>query len=254
MEVTALSIGKSALSGALSYAKSADAEEVALQLGVQRDKAFITDKLEMMQSFLMVAHDEQGEHNKVVRTWVKQWRIPRTVLDRRHVAKKMKELRAKVEDMSHRNVRYRLIDRGSKPANSSDLTTTTAAMFGVDEARRHATNQHQSGLRLDLAQLIFSDKKDLGSYQIGVIGVWGTSGTVGHTSIIFDAYENPNVKAEGEKIWHELAHEYNECVSKKRHLIVLAGLSTIEEWQQIKACFPENKQGSHIIVSTELAC
>ncbi|KAF7087270.1 hypothetical protein CFC21_090466 [Triticum aestivum] len=316
MEATALSIGKSALSGALSYAKSAVAEEVALQLGVQRDKAFVTDELEMMQSFLMVAHDEQGEHNKVVRTWVKQvrdvaydvedglqdffvrvhrkswWRIPRTLLNRRHVAKQMKELRAKVEDVSQRNVRYRLIDRGSKPANSSDLTTTAAAMFGVDEATRHGTDQHQSGSRLDLAQLILSDKKDLGSDQIGVIGVWGTSGIVGHSSIILGAYENPSVKLnfpcrawlrvtrpfhrkefvqsiveqfrvstigvvdfllepEGEKTSHELSREYNGYVSKKRYLIVLTELSTLEEWHQIKTCFPENKLGSRIIVSSE---
>ena len=34
MEATALSVGKSVLSGALGYAKSAFAEEVALQLGI----------------------------------------------------------------------------------------------------------------------------------------------------------------------------------------------------------------------------
>lgn len=37
MEKTALSVGKSVLNGALRYAKSALAEEVALQLGVRRD-------------------------------------------------------------------------------------------------------------------------------------------------------------------------------------------------------------------------
>jgi hypothetical protein len=41
MEATTLSVGKSVLDGALGYAKSALAEEVALQLGVQRDHAFI---------------------------------------------------------------------------------------------------------------------------------------------------------------------------------------------------------------------
>ena len=48
MESTVLSVGKSVLDGALGYAKSAVAEEVALQLGVQRDHAFIRGELEMM--------------------------------------------------------------------------------------------------------------------------------------------------------------------------------------------------------------
>uniref|UniRef100_A0ACD5YWL9 Uncharacterized protein n=1 Tax=Avena sativa TaxID=4498 RepID=A0ACD5YWL9_AVESA len=307
MEATSMSIGKSVLNGALSYAKSAVADEVALQLGVHRDKAFVTDELEMMQSFLMVAHDERDDHGKVVRTWVKQvrdvaydvedglqdfvvrlqkqkqswWRIPRMLLDRRHVATQMKELRTKVEDVSQRNLRYGLI-KGSRSAEPA-AAAASDAMFGVDEAR-HAAKQHQS--RLDLAQLI-----NKGSDDLGVVGVWGTSGSVGHTSIIWEAYENAVVKLsfpcrawvrvthpfhpkefiqsivkqfrtvvgvtdillelEAEKKGHELALEYDGYVNKTRYLIVLTDLSTIEEWQQIKACFPENKLGSRIVVSTE---
>jgi len=73
MEVTVISVGKSVLNGALGYAKSAFAEEVALQLGVQKDQAFIADELEMMQSFMMEAH-EKRDNSKVVKTWVKQVR------------------------------------------------------------------------------------------------------------------------------------------------------------------------------------
>ncbi|KAF7087266.1 hypothetical protein CFC21_090462 [Triticum aestivum] len=302
MEATALSIGKSVLNAALRSAKSPVAEEVALQLGVQRDKAFITDELEMMQSFLMVAHDERDEHNKVVRTWVKQvrdvsydvedgiqdfvvhmkkqswWRIPCTLLDRRHVAKQMKELRTKVEDVSQRNLRYRLI-KGSSSTEPSPAAAAT--MFGVDEAR-HTAKQRQA--RSDLAQMINREGDD----QIGVIGVWGTSGSVGHTSIIWEAYENPITKLnfacrawvrvmrpfhptefvqsmvkqfhaavgvgvllEGERTAQELAQEFSGYVNENRFLIVLTDLSTIEEWHHIKACFPENKLGSCVIVSTE---
>ncbi|XP_037455013.1 disease resistance protein PIK6-NP-like [Triticum dicoccoides] len=304
MEATALSIGKSVLSGALGLAKSAVAEEVALQLGVQRDKAFVTDELEMMQSFLMVAHDEQGEHNKVVRTWVKQvrdvaydvedslqdfvvrvdrqswWCIPRTVLDRRHVAKQMKELRTKVEDVSQRNLRYGLI-KGSSSNQPATDAANDAAIFGVDEAR-HAAKQHQA--RSDLAHLINNEGDD----QIGVIGVWGTSSSVGHTSIICEAYENPITKQnfpcrawvrvmhpfhptqfvksmvrqfraavgvgvllEWERTGQELTHDFNGYVHENRYLIVLTDLSNIEEWHQIKTCFPENNLGSRVIVSTE---
>ncbi|KAL6900700.1 hypothetical protein ACP4OV_005376 [Aristida adscensionis] len=113
MEATALSVGKSVLSGALGYAKSALAEEVALQLGVQRDHAFIRDELEMMQAFLKATHDEQDKQ-EVFMTWVKQvrdvaydsednlqecsihlkkpswWRHPRTLRERSRIAKQMK--------------------------------------------------------------------------------------------------------------------------------------------------------------------
>jgi hypothetical protein len=67
MEATVLSIGKSVLNGALSYAKSSVAEEVALQLGVRRDQVFITNELEMMQAFLMAAHDEGYDNSMVVK-------------------------------------------------------------------------------------------------------------------------------------------------------------------------------------------
>ncbi|KAI4983329.1 hypothetical protein ZWY2020_023821 [Hordeum vulgare] len=316
MEHTAVSIGKFVLNGVLEYAQSAATEAAALHFGVQRDKAFIIGELEMMQSFLMVAHDERDEHNKVVRTWVKQvshvaydvedglqdffirvhgrsWRrIPRAFFDRHHVAKQMKELRAKVEEVSQRDVRYSFIDRGSKTAIAFDLPITTAAsMFGVNEARHE--NKNESGSRLDLTQLIVNNNnKGLGSDQIGVIGLWGTSGTVGHASIIWEAYENTDVKLnflcrawvsvtrpfhrkeflesiveqfratsagvvdfllepEPEKASHELAHEYTRYVNKNRYLIVLTELSTIEEWHRIKSCFPENKLGSRIIVSSK---
>ncbi|KAM0855255.1 hypothetical protein ACQ4PT_049890 [Festuca glaucescens] len=270
MEATGVSIGKSVLDVALGCAKSAVAEEISLQLGVHRDKAFVTGELEMMRSFLVVAHDEQDDHRKVVMTWVKQvhdvaydvedclqdfvvrlqkkkqswWRIPRTPIDRRNVAKQMMDLRA----------------------------------------ARQAAKQHQS--RRDLAQLINREGNDL-----QVIGVWGTCGSVGHTSIIWEAYENPVVKLnfpyrawvrvtppsrpkdfiqsivkqfqavvgvtdimlelEEEKKGHELALAYNGYVNNNRYLIVLTDLSTIEEWHQIKACLPENKLGSRIVVSTE---
>jgi hypothetical protein len=56
MEATVVSLGKVVLDGALDYAKSAAAEEMAaLQFGVESDMAFVTDELEMMQPFLMTA-------------------------------------------------------------------------------------------------------------------------------------------------------------------------------------------------------
>ncbi|XP_047096024.1 disease resistance protein PIK6-NP-like [Lolium rigidum] len=319
MELTALSVGKSVLNGAISYAKSALAEEVALQLGVRRDHVFITNELEMMQAFLESAHDEGDDNNRVVKVWVKQvrdvaydvedslqefavrleknswWRIRRTLLDRRHVAKQMKELRANVEDVSQRNMRYNLIKgSSSKPATTGGQSAIAGAtvMSGNDEAKRQLEKAKD-----DLFQLIRKRDDDL-----RVIAVWGTSSDPSRTSIVervfadmkkhsvFDChawirltrpfnsteflrsiirqfYVNflqesdrkekviggpQDLRRMGMKKENDLADEFKRYVNEKSFLIVLDDLSTIEEWDCIKACFPNNKKGSRIIVSTEL--
>ncbi|RCV32084.1 hypothetical protein SETIT_6G229600v2 [Setaria italica] len=303
MEATALSVGKSVLDGALGYAKSAVAEEVALQLGIQRDHAFIRDELAMMQAFMRAAHDERDNH-EVLMTWVKQvrdvaydaedclqdfsvhlhkpswWRLPRTLQERRRIAKKMKELRTRVEDVSQRNLRYQLIkSAGSKPVTSAEQSSiTAAAIFGIDDARRAAKNDNS---KVDLVHLINTPGEDL-----RVIAVWGTSGDLGQTSIINAAYENPDIKRkfscrawvrishpfnpndfiqslvkqfrsavgvdvllETKKTGKELAEEFSGYLSENSFLIVLNNLSTFEEWNEVKACLPPNhKKGSRIIV------
>ncbi|KAF7033784.1 hypothetical protein CFC21_044859 [Triticum aestivum] len=317
MEATTISIGKSVLSGALNYAQSAVAEEVALQLGVQRDHCFISDELEMMQSFLMAAHDERDD-NKVVRTWVKQvrdvsyavedclhdcavrlqkqswWRIPRKLLDRRCVAKQMKELRIKVEDVSQRNQRYHLIKGSSSKPTSivGQPTISSATMSAADDARLL-----RQKAKMDLVKLI-NCKDD----ALRVIALWGTSSSdLGEISIIRSAYEDPMIhknfdccawitlmcpfnqtdfirsiirqiyvnslqetgkegkSAIGAQVLRMmatmkedgLAHEFERYLNFKSYLIVLNGIRTIEEWDCIKTCFPNNKEGSRIIVSTE---
>nr|UBY07209.1 NBS-LRR disease resistance protein [Dasypyrum villosum] len=48
-----------------------------------------------------------------------------------------------------------------------------------------------------------------------------------------------------------MAHEFKRYLNFKSYLIVFSGIRTIEEWDCIKTCFPNNKKGSRIIVSTE---
>ncbi|KAF0899993.1 hypothetical protein E2562_026235 [Oryza meyeriana var. granulata] len=323
MESTVLSLGKSVLSGALGYAQSAVAEEVALLLGIQRDHAFIRDELEMMQSFLMAADEERDEH-RVVKTWVKQVRdlaydvedclqdfavrvrkpswwckcSPSMLLERRRVAQKMKELRAKVEDVSQRSVRYRLIDgSGSKAATEAMQSTITGATI-MSEAEE--TRRQQDKAKMDLLRLINTNDKDL-----RVIAVWGTSGVLEDTSnIVTRAYDdlkmnkkleccafiklmNPFNRKEFlqsiirqfyvnslqqsteakqqvaglvDQIPHKmgkteedaLVNAFKGYVNDKRFLIiVVTDLSTIEEWDNIKKCFPSNNTRSRIVVCTE---
>lgn len=216
-----LSLGKSVLSGALGYAQSAVAEEVALQLGIQRDHAFIRDELHMMQAFLMAADKERDKH-KVVKAWVQQvrdvaydvedclqdmavrvgkpswWRkcSPSMLLERRRVAQKMKELRAKVEDVSQRRNRYRLID-GSGSMDAATAAKSAIAgelMPGIDEAWRQ-----QEKAKADLVRLI--NKKD---ENLGVIMLWGPSGVLETTTIIKRAYDDLKMSNK---------FEYFACVS-----------------------------------------
>ncbi|WVZ91579.1 hypothetical protein U9M48_037730 [Paspalum notatum var. saurae] len=295
MEATALSLGKSVLDGALGYAKSAVAEEVALQLGVQRDHAFIREELEMMQAFLRAAHNEPDNH-KVLMTWVKQvrdvaydaedclqdcsvhlkkpswWRLPSTLRERRRIAKKMKELRARVEDVSQRNLRYQLVKStaGSKSADGAELSGFAGAttMSGMDEAQRQ-----QNKSRADLIRLI--NKKD---EDLRVIGVWGTSDVLGEKSIVkkaFDGLKRDNkfqcyawINMEETKthkstpeaqdprrLWmteeDSLADEFRKFLNDKSYLIVVNGVSATDEWDQIRPCFPTNKKGSRVLVCTE---
>ncbi|WVZ62359.1 hypothetical protein U9M48_012117 [Paspalum notatum var. saurae] len=230
MEATGLSLGKSVLNGTLSYAKSAIAKEVALQLGVQRDQAFITDELEMMLSFLMAAHEEQDDH-QVVKTWVKQvrdvaydvedclqdhavrlqkpswWRFFQMLVDRHRMATWMKELRSKVEDVSQRNVRYRLIKGAAepKPASSSAGPSSTiagasATMFGIEEARRQKEKE-----KVDLFQLITEGNEDL-----RVIAVWGTSGVLGQSVVIKREYDALKRSKKFELYaWIRIPHPFN---------------------------------------------
>ncbi|VAH86189.1 unnamed protein product [Triticum turgidum subsp. durum] len=209
MEATAISVGKSVLSGALNYTQSAVAEEVALQLGVQRDHSFISDELEMMQSFLMAAHDERDD-NWVVRTWVKQVRdvsysvedclldfavrlekqswccLSRKVLARRYVAMQMKELRDKVEEVSQRSQRYHLIKgSSSKPTSAvGQHIMSSTTMSAADDAR---LQQHKA--KTDLVELI-NCKDD----ALRVMVLWGTSSSdLGEISILKSAYEDPMI-------------------------------------------------------------
>nr|AOX14124.1 brown planthopper resistance protein BPH1/9 [Oryza sativa Indica Group]AOX14125.1 brown planthopper resistance protein BPH1/9 [Oryza sativa Indica Group]AOX14126.1 brown planthopper resistance protein BPH1/9 [Oryza sativa Indica Group]AOX14127.1 brown planthopper resistance protein BPH1/9 [Oryza sativa Indica Group]AOX14128.1 brown planthopper resistance protein BPH1/9 [Oryza sativa Indica Group] len=227
MEATAVSIGRSVLKGALGFAKSTLVEEVSLQLGVQRDQAFIRDELEMMNSFLMAANDEKDD-NKVVRTWVKQvrdvaydvedclqdfavrlggksstwWLSPHTLWERRRIAKQMKELRGKVEDVSQRNMRYQLI-KGSKPTVATNVTpssTARATMSGAHEERW----QHEKAI--DHLVRLVKTKVD----ERRVIAVWGTSGDIREMSIVGGAYDHLKRNNKFEcYAWVNLMHPLN---------------------------------------------
>lgn len=229
MEVTALSVGKSVLAGALDYAKSMVAKEIALQLGIESDVSFIGDELEMMQSFLMTANEE-NDKNKVLLTWVKQvrevaynsednlmdfalhsekapfyWCIPRNLWERRSIAKEVKELRAKVEDVSNRNLRYRLIKGAVLETTTpgEQASTVSVPLFGINAAKRDAMEQEES--KVDLNDMI-----RCGVEELSVFAVWGEHGDLGKTSAIMEIYDDEEVRKNFKcRAWVRLMHPFN---------------------------------------------
>ncbi|KAM0905001.1 hypothetical protein ACQ4PT_017642 [Festuca glaucescens] len=216
----AVGLAKSVVEGALTKAQSAIEEDSRLRQSAQRDLVFITGEFQMMQSFLKLADDERTR-NIVVRTWVRQIRelaydVEDCIEFVLHLDKKsqwwrrmlpsfiaaatqpldeaiaeIRQLKARVEDVSSRNARYSLIsDSGSKPAvvqqqppAAARAAMGAAAFSMLVEATDIAKRQHG-----DLTQLI--TKKDDG---LQVISVWGTGGDLGTLSIIRKAYEDPEI-------------------------------------------------------------
>jgi len=181
---------------------------------------------------LMAADEEQGKH-KVLLTWVKQvrkaaynvedslmdfsvhsderpscwWCIPRVLWERRNIAKEVKELRTRVEDVSNRNLRYRLIKgSGSKPTTTAEeqASIASAAMSGINEAMRTAMEQVKT--IVDLCHLINDGDEDL-----RVIAMWGeSSDDTGMISAIQKVYDDSTVSASfGFRAWVTIMHSFD---------------------------------------------
>ncbi|KAM0839159.1 hypothetical protein ACQ4PT_060503 [Festuca glaucescens] len=233
----AVGLAKSVVEGALTKAQSAIEEDSRLRQSARRDLVFITGEFQMMQSFLKLADDERAR-NIVVRTWVRQirelaydvedciefvlhldqksqwWRrllppfIAAATQPLDEAIAEIRQLKARVEDVSSRNARYSLIsDSGSKPAvvqqqppPAARAAMGAAAFKMLVEATDIAKRQHG-----DLTQLI--TKKDDG---LQVISVWGTGGDLGTLSIIRKAYEDPEISQNFPcRAWVKLTHPFN---------------------------------------------
>ncbi|XP_047056007.1 disease resistance protein Pik-2-like [Lolium rigidum] len=226
----ALGLTKMAMEGTVSRVKLAIEEEKKLRVKVQNDLVFITGEFEMMQSFLKVAN-VKGAHNEVVRTWVRQirdlafdvedcvefvvhldkktslgwlWRFglmvvscdaPPLPLDK--AVNDIKDIKARVEDVCQRNVRYNLIvDSGSnstKPmslAEQPDRANTCPSAFHILREVWEDMGKCRSNSMADLEKLIKSQDSDL-----QVISVWGSAGTadLGVASILMKAYNDPEI-------------------------------------------------------------
>ncbi|CAL4991659.1 unnamed protein product [Urochloa decumbens] len=310
-------ISKAVVQSLADKVKTALKEEAEHWQIVQRDLVFITGEFEMMQSFLNVA-DAERVRNDVVRTWVRQVRdlsydvedcidfvlqldtnkwswwlrlfpscgkAGAAALPVDEAVAETTLLRARVVDVSQRNIRYNLIvDTGSKPIDQvQKIPAANASSFDM-----LINAVHKSGL-LDLAGLITRKDKDL-----QVTSVYGPEGDLGKVAIIRKVYTDSRIYDEFEcRAWvklmepfnaHELiwtlmiqfsrhscqeegmvsmdamtrmqaaqgdlVKEFAQKINTHRYLIVLEDVCTMVQWDTVRSYLPDVKKGSRIVVLT----
>uniref|UniRef100_A0ACD5Z4Y5 Uncharacterized protein n=1 Tax=Avena sativa TaxID=4498 RepID=A0ACD5Z4Y5_AVESA len=251
----ALGLTKTAVEGTVSRVKSAIDEETKLRVRVQNDLVFITGEFQMMQSFLNVANKERVK-NEVVRTWVRQirdlafdvedcvelivslnvrsgwswlwrvlpsWMAPPRLLDQ--AVSDLQRLKARVEDVSHRNTRYNLInDSGADSMTPAQVTNVVPRLLATELLASDGAMSSSSPFHIlrevwEAAGKIRHDMADLkklitnGDDNLEVISLWGGQGSaadLAKTHVIREVYSDPEVcQAFKSRAWLKVMHPFN---------------------------------------------
>lgn len=310
-----LGLAKTAVEGTLNMARSAIEEEKQLQKSVKHGLIVISDEFEVMHSFLIVTKEHAT--NDMMRTLVRQvrnmaldvedcidsvahldndsswWRrmlpfcmltaVPLALDD---VVANMDLLKARVEAMEHRNLRYSHIGDSSFESAQQLHPQVVANATALDIL--HARDPVGESSQVDLNKLM---KKDDGPLQ--VISVWGTGSDLGTTSLIKKAYFDPEIcKYFRCRAWVKLVHPFNvnkfiqslliqfhtnygpqgstmdvlrlieatqsglikdliTQMSNQRYLVILEDMLFMDDWDTIRAYLPDDKNGSCIVLHTQ---
>ncbi|EYU23530.1 hypothetical protein MIMGU_mgv1a018743mg, partial [Erythranthe guttata] len=136
-------------------------------------------------------------------------------------------------------------------SSSSPLTTKQIAVVGLDdqliEVMDKRTGQ-QSNLRL-----------------IPIVGMGG----IGKTTLAINAYRNPLITEQFDiRSWVTISQTYNvreilveillcervhKSLWRKRYLIVMDDIWSVEVWDKVQLFFPDNGQGSRVMITTRLS-
>ncbi|KAF3336405.1 Disease resistance protein RPM1 [Carex littledalei] len=277
--------------------------KIGLQLGVEEELFFIKEELQMMRAFLRAAKSENMK-DEIVTTWIKQVEelafdvedclqeasihlmkkscltIMCSVKKRDLIARKIRVLKTRIEDVNKRNLRYNLINKEVGPHTydesvfSRSNANVEALLVGLDEPKRK------------LVELIMKEHVELSDepWKGKVISVVGMGG-LGKTTLVKEVYGCQELRDKFKSFaWVTVQHPFNieefiesiakqipfkpeeadnksELLPKKttkekvieylkeRYLIVLDDLSSLSEWDKIKHVLSPNN-GSRIIVTT----
>ncbi|KAJ3690304.1 hypothetical protein LUZ61_019468 [Rhynchospora tenuis] len=286
-------------------------KEIGLLLGVRQELSFIKEELEMMRAFLRAASTENVKSG-TVSTWIKQVQelafdvedclqealvhLPKksclpalcSAKKRDSIARKIRVLKGRIEDVSKRNLRYELIkssgtenhDRMNYQGTSTKLTANDEALLvGLDEPTRELVElilrEHveqkvisvvgMSGLgKTTLVRKVYSSQ-DLTnqfefSYWVSLFHPFDQEGTENLQKEILEIlgdYEKVQKKKQTEegkkkivaKEVEDRKRKLTEHLEGKKYVIVLDNLSKKSEWDTIEPMLPKSK-GSRIIVTT----
>ncbi|VAH99270.1 unnamed protein product [Triticum turgidum subsp. durum] len=254
-------MARSMLGGAISKAASAAAAELSLVMGVQKDIWFIKDELKTMQAFLAAAEATKNR-DMLLKVWAEQVRdlsyniedcldefmvhvrsqsLTKRLMklkDRRRIAIQIRNLKARVEEVSSRNARYNLIKTWKIFAATQlatlmcgvGKTTLATKIYESDVANKFSScawiTISQPFCRIEFLKDMF--KKLLGD------------------EALMKQLEGKVMREE------DLAYYLRIELLEKRYFVVLDDLRNIDAWSWIKyIVFPSsNKKGSRIVVTT----
>ncbi|CAD6254638.1 unnamed protein product [Miscanthus lutarioriparius] len=312
MAEAALIFAKSILGSAVSKAASAASTEISLLMGVQKEMWFIKDELKTMQAFLQ-APEVTEKKDKLVKVWAEQVRdlsydiedcldefmvhvashsLSKQLLklkDRHRIAVQIRNLKSRIEEVSNRNRRYKLIKTESSnvsddmDSNMEDIRNNSASNIDEAELVGFASPKRELIALIDVTAMNGPAK------VICVVGMGG----LGKTTLARKAYEskedtlksfpynawitvsqsfsrramlqdmisqffgvnalNEILKELAGKVLEEgLASYLRREIQDKRYFIVFDDLWEIHHWNWISdvALSRSNNRGSRIIVTT----
>nr|AYG86977.1 putative CC, NB-ARC domains-containing protein [Triticum timopheevii subsp. timopheevii] len=209
MARTVVSMARSMLGAVISVAASAAATEMSLLMGVRKDIWFMKDELETMHAFLVTA-EATKENNRLLQVWAKQVRDlaygiedcldefmvhvgshsrSRRLLklkDRHRIVSQIRDLKARVEEVSNRNTRYNLITADASSSidevNSYTEDIRSHSASNIDEAELVGFAKAKQ----ELIEMVDANSRDGLCKVICVVGMVG----LGKTTLSRKAYES----------------------------------------------------------------